>query len=193
MARDLDRLRTALGDDTLSYVGYSYGTVIGAVYAQMFPERVGRMVLDSPVDLSASALEELRGNSAGFEQALDDFLAGLRVTRLVRVPREGRPRRRAHQARSSVRAGSAAPDRQPRHREADVEAKAGVAAFYTALISALYDKQYGWPALAACTARRRARRRLLAALPRRLVQRAAGRRLLRQHQRGHRRDPVRRP
>jgi pimeloyl-ACP methyl ester carboxylesterase len=75
VARDLDRLRVALHEDTLSFVGYSYGTVIGAVYAQMFPEHVGRMVLDSPVDLSADAVEELRGNSAGFEQALDDFLA----------------------------------------------------------------------------------------------------------------------
>jgi len=75
VARDLDRLRTALGEKTLSFVGYSYGTVIGSVYAQMFPDRVGRMVLDSPVDLSADPLEELRGNSQGFEQALEDFLA----------------------------------------------------------------------------------------------------------------------
>ena len=75
VARDVDRLRAALGDDKLAYLGFSYGTVIGAVYAQMFPDRVGRMVLDSPVDLSANALEELRANSDGFEQALDDFLA----------------------------------------------------------------------------------------------------------------------
>ena len=86
MARDLDRLRTALGDDTLSYVGFSYGTVIGAVYAQMFPERVGRMVLDSPVDLSASALEELRGNSAGLR-------AGAR--RLPRTTARHAPRARS--------------------------------------------------------------------------------------------------
>ena len=90
VARDLDRLRTALGDDTLSYVGFSYGTVIGAVYAQMFPDRVGRMVLDSPVDLSASALEELRGNSAGLR-------AGAR-----RLPR--RTARHAPRASSTRRA-----------------------------------------------------------------------------------------
>src|SRR3954452_12604518 len=74
VARDMDRLRSALDEQKLSFVGYSYGTVIGSVYAQMFPDRVGRMVLDSPVDLSAGALEELRGNSQGFEQALEDFL-----------------------------------------------------------------------------------------------------------------------
>ncbi len=71
VARDVDRLRAALGDDRLTYLGYSYGTVIGAVYAQMFPDRVGRMVLDAPVDLSADALSELRGNAQGFENALD--------------------------------------------------------------------------------------------------------------------------
>ena len=57
------------GDDKLNYIGFSYGTVIGAVYAQMFPDRVGAMVLDSPVDLSADAARgaarELRGLRAG--------------------------------------------------------------------------------------------------------------------------------
>ena len=174
--------------------GYSYGTVIGAVYAQMFPERVGRMVLDSPVDLSASALEELRGNSAGFEQALDDFLARLRVTRLVRVPQRWRPRsaRSPGSKLGSSRACSSPPPTSP--PGSGRRGKAGVAAFYTALISALYDKQYGWPALAdvLCTTPERGDGSCLL-VPRRLVQRAAGRRLLRQHRRGHRRDPVRRP
>jgi pimeloyl-ACP methyl ester carboxylesterase len=75
VARDMDRLRAALGDERLTYLGYSYGTVIGSVYAQMFPDRVGRMVLDAPVDLSADALSDLRGNAAGFETALTSFLA----------------------------------------------------------------------------------------------------------------------
>ena len=59
VARDLDRLRAALGDDKLNYLGYSYGTVIGSVYAQQFPDRVGRMVLDGPVDFS---VDELAGD-----------------------------------------------------------------------------------------------------------------------------------
>ena len=104
VARDLDRLRAALDDDTLSFVGYSYGTVIGAVYAQMFPDRVGRMVLDSPVDLSADALEELRGNSKGFEQALDDFLADCAAQPQLSVPQRWRSHRRARHARAAVRA-----------------------------------------------------------------------------------------
>ena len=148
VARDLDRLRTALGDDTLSFVGYSYGTVIGAVYAQMFPDRVGRMVLDSPVDLSADALEELRGNSQGFEQALDDFLADCAKNTQVLVPQRRRPDRGAR-ARSNV-ASSGASSSRPSTSPPGEKSKrtAGVAAFYTALISALYDQQYGWPELA---------------------------------------------
>jgi pimeloyl-ACP methyl ester carboxylesterase len=147
VARDMERLRTALGDDTLSFVGYSYGTVIGAVYAQMFPDRVGRMVLDSPVDLSANALEELRGNSQGFEQALDDFLADCAGDRDCSFHSAGNPtaalkalQRRFEDGLELPTVDLATGDRSKR--------KAGVAAFYTALISALYDRQYGWPELA---------------------------------------------
>ncbi len=147
VARDLDRLRTALGEDTLSFVGYSYGTVIGSVYAQMFPDRVGRMVLDSPVDLSADALTELRGNSQGFEQALDDFLADCAKRSACTFHSGGNPKsalltleRRFEQGLELPAVDLATGKNSKR--------KAGVAAFYTALISALYDRQYGWPELA---------------------------------------------
>ncbi|MEW2139840.1 alpha/beta hydrolase [Streptomyces sp. NPDC005409] len=49
-ARDMDTVRAVLGERKLSYLGYSYGTYLGAVYAQMFPERTDRFVLDSAVD-----------------------------------------------------------------------------------------------------------------------------------------------
>ncbi|MFH0517303.1 alpha/beta hydrolase [Streptomyces sp. M41] len=49
-ARDMDVLRAVLGEKKLSYLGYSYGTYLGAVYAQMFPQRTDRFVLDSAVD-----------------------------------------------------------------------------------------------------------------------------------------------
>jgi pimeloyl-ACP methyl ester carboxylesterase len=147
VARDVDRLRIALGDERLSFVGYSYGTVIGSVYAQMFPDRVGRMVLDSPVDLSADALEELRGNAQGFEQALDDFLADCASNRDCRFHSGGDPTAALETLEQRFEAGLELPtvdlatgDKSKR--------KAGVAAFYIALISALYDRQYGWPQLA---------------------------------------------
>jgi pimeloyl-ACP methyl ester carboxylesterase len=147
VARDLDRLRAALGDDRLSFIGYSYGTVIGAVYAQMFPDRVGRVVLDSPVDLSADALEELRGNSQGFEQALDDFLAECAAKRRCSFRSHGNPTAALTALQQRFEQGLELPTRNP-STGAKSKRKAGVAAFYTALISALYDRQYGWPELA---------------------------------------------
>jgi pimeloyl-ACP methyl ester carboxylesterase len=49
-ARDMDRIREALGDQTISYLGYSYGTELGAVYADLFPGRVRAFVLDGALD-----------------------------------------------------------------------------------------------------------------------------------------------
>jgi pimeloyl-ACP methyl ester carboxylesterase len=75
IARDLDRLRAALGDDQLNYVGYSYGTSIGQQYASLFPERVRTMVLDGVVDLAPDGLEAAAGQAAGFEKALAAYSA----------------------------------------------------------------------------------------------------------------------
>jgi pimeloyl-ACP methyl ester carboxylesterase len=52
VALDLDRIRAAVGDEQLTFLGYSYGTLLGALYAEEFPDRVRAMVLDSAVDLS---------------------------------------------------------------------------------------------------------------------------------------------
>ncbi len=49
-ARDMDQIRVALGEDKISYLGYSYGTYLGANFVQLFPQRVDRMILDSSVD-----------------------------------------------------------------------------------------------------------------------------------------------
>lgn len=74
-ARDLDVLRAALGDDTLTYLGFSYGTALGATYASLFPAKVGRLVLDGalPPDLSSAELAE--GQAVGFENALRAYIA----------------------------------------------------------------------------------------------------------------------
>lgn len=79
-ARDLDMLRAALGDKELNYLGYSYGTQLGAVYAGLFPERAGRLVLDGGIDTTLTADETSLGQAVGFENALrayvTDCLAG---------------------------------------------------------------------------------------------------------------------
>ena len=74
-ARDLEQLRVALGEPRLSFLGYSYGTFLGATYAQHYPDRVRAFVLDGPVDPSMSARAVTLGQARGFEHALDDFLA----------------------------------------------------------------------------------------------------------------------
>ncbi|HEX5561211.1 MAG TPA: alpha/beta hydrolase [Nocardioidaceae bacterium] len=74
VARDLDILRSALGDRRLTYFGASYGTEIGAAYAARFPRRVGRMVLDGAVDPSASSLEFDLVQARGFERALRSYV-----------------------------------------------------------------------------------------------------------------------
>lgn len=73
-ARDMDRLRAALGQQWLTYFGLSYGTYLGTAYAEMFPRRIRAMVLDGAVDpaLDTEAVEVEQ--AAGFETDLHDFL-----------------------------------------------------------------------------------------------------------------------
>ncbi|MGW7527571.1 alpha/beta hydrolase [Streptomyces sp. NPDC054783] len=72
-ARDMDILRAALGDPKLNYVGASYGTFLGATYAGLFPDRVGRMVLDGAMDPSLDARQMNLDQTAGFETAFQAF------------------------------------------------------------------------------------------------------------------------
>lgn len=72
-ARDMDILRAALGDEKLTYVGASYGTFLGATYAGLFPNRVGRLVLDGAMDPSLPARRMNVDQTAGFETAFQSF------------------------------------------------------------------------------------------------------------------------
>jgi len=74
-ARDMDVLRAALGDRTMTYLGASYGTELGATYAQLFPERVGRFVLDGAVDPSLGLRDSSLQQAKGFQTALDAYAA----------------------------------------------------------------------------------------------------------------------
>jgi pimeloyl-ACP methyl ester carboxylesterase len=75
VARDLDVLRAALGDRRLTYLGKSYGTYIGATYAELFPRRVGRVVLDGMLDPAVTGPELAAGQVDGFQLAFQAFLA----------------------------------------------------------------------------------------------------------------------
>ncbi|WP_435611758.1 alpha/beta hydrolase [Streptomyces sp. bgisy159] len=72
-ARDMDLLRAVLGDEKLHYVGASYGTFLGATYAGLFPDRVGRLVLDGAMDPSLPARRLNLDQTQGFETAFRSF------------------------------------------------------------------------------------------------------------------------
>jgi pimeloyl-ACP methyl ester carboxylesterase len=75
-ARDMDRLRAAVGDPKLSYLGFSYGTFLGATYAALFPDRFRALVLDGPVDAEEYLADPLKGSNeqtAAFERELGRF------------------------------------------------------------------------------------------------------------------------
>jgi pimeloyl-ACP methyl ester carboxylesterase len=74
-ARDMDVIRAVLGDTKMHYLGYSYGTYLGTMYAQLFPQKVGRMVLDGPIDPTVGDLDSLATQMAGFDSALTSYLA----------------------------------------------------------------------------------------------------------------------
>ena len=77
-ARDMDRLRAALGEPKLTYYGLSYGTYLGTVYAEMFPRHIRAMVLDGALDPSLGVTTSEAQQAAGFETDLHDFFSWCR-------------------------------------------------------------------------------------------------------------------
>ena len=73
VARDMDALRTALGQQQITYLGFSYGTSIGQIYGELFPQRVRAMVLDGVVDVTLPGLDPSQAES--FENSLHQFAA----------------------------------------------------------------------------------------------------------------------
>ena len=74
-AKDLDMLRYTVGDARFNFLGYSYGTLLGTTYAELFPTKVGRMVLDGALDPASSSSDVSRTQAVGFENALRAYLA----------------------------------------------------------------------------------------------------------------------
>ena len=73
-ARDMDVLRNLLAEKKLNYLGISYGTLLGLIYADLFHDRVGRFVLDGVIDPSLSNSDLARGQAEGFQVALSHFI-----------------------------------------------------------------------------------------------------------------------
>lgn len=73
-ARDFDVVRALVGAEELDWFGASYGTELGATYATLFPDTVGRMVLDGAADPTLSSEESAMGQTTGFQRALDAYI-----------------------------------------------------------------------------------------------------------------------
>jgi pimeloyl-ACP methyl ester carboxylesterase len=140
-AADLERVREALGDERLTYVGFSYGTSLGAAYLDRFPGRVRAMVLDSAFPPSLAWEQVLAGQAGGFERALAAFLDDCE--------------RRSCDYRRQVRGDlTTAYDRLVARVDAaplpgDGTRRVGPGALLLGVVAALYDRETGWPALAA--------------------------------------------
>lgn len=70
----MDVMRHLAGDPKLYYVGFSYGTTLGRMYAELFPKNVGRMILDGAVDDAIPAFEQTKAQVKGFEKAFGAYL-----------------------------------------------------------------------------------------------------------------------
>src|SRR6187402_2862995 len=80
VARDMDVIRAVLGDTKMHYLGYSYGTYLGTMYANLFPKKVGRMVLDGAVDPQVEGITDLATQMAGFDSALKAYMTSCQAT-----------------------------------------------------------------------------------------------------------------
>ena len=137
-ARDIDVLRAALGQDTLAYFGASYGTLLGATYADLFPERVGRMVLDGAVDPSVGLVEMSLVQAEGFEVALRAYVEGCAARDDCPLDSD------VETALQQVQGLLEQTDRQPLPGDGDRELTEGRAVL--GIWTPLYNRDF-WPAL----------------------------------------------
>jgi pimeloyl-ACP methyl ester carboxylesterase len=142
-ARDLDLLRAAVGDERLSYLGFSYGTFLGATYASLFPRHMRALVLDGAIDPDRyinHPLDDLRDQTAGLERALDRFLAACAAQQDVCQFGGSDPR-------AALDALLAKADTAPLPATGDDPRPVDGDDLRTAIISDLYAKQL-WPEIA---------------------------------------------
>jgi pimeloyl-ACP methyl ester carboxylesterase len=144
-ARDIDILRAVLGERQTDYFGASYGTELGATYADLFPERVGRMVLDGALDPAVSSEQLALGQLEGFQRAITAFVDDC-------IPRDGCPlgptREAAMQQLQDLFDQA---DAQP--LPSDSGRPVTEALTQLGVIAAMYNQSQGWPTLRLALAR----------------------------------------
>ncbi|MBS1907218.1 MAG: alpha/beta fold hydrolase [Actinobacteria bacterium] len=132
-ARDMDLLRGVLGDKKLNYLGYSYGTFLGATYAQLYPDRVGHLVLDGALDPAVSSLDVNTTQAIGFESALRAYMTD--CLKGKKCPFQGS----VDEAMSDLGALLASVERSPQ-KNADGRLL-GADSLMTSIVAALYSQE----------------------------------------------------
>jgi pimeloyl-ACP methyl ester carboxylesterase len=138
-ARDMDRIRAALGDAKLTYAGFSYGTQLGAAYATLFPDKVRALYLDGAVDPNIDLRKGNEEQAAGFQLAFGNFAKAC----VAATTCPAKPDPQALYARLKARSQAAPiPVKTAGERRSLTESL-----LETGAVAALYD-QDSWPQLA---------------------------------------------
>ena len=127
-ARDMDILRSILGDRKLNLLGESYGTYLGTIYSYIFPTNTGKMVLDGAVDPNQSAIQSNLQQAIGFEEDLNDFLSA-------------NPKWDKEDIANLIAQSETSPLKNSHGRTLDANL------LTTAIAFTLYEPQSGWPIL----------------------------------------------
>jgi pimeloyl-ACP methyl ester carboxylesterase len=137
--RDIDILRALLGDEKLNWLGKSYGTFLGATYADLFPKKVGRMLLDGAIDPTLTNEQLSYGQALGFENALQRFVDDCATKDDCPLSASGKAGvSEITDLLTQLDANPATLDDGRQFTEA-----MGT----TGVVGSLYDKQNGWPEL----------------------------------------------
>ncbi len=127
-AKDMEVLRNLLKEESLNYLGKSYGTYLGTLYAALYPQSVGRMVLDGAVAPNISLREQELAQAVGFDKALDNYLSSQNKFKMKDVTK-------------LLERSSSKPLKSESGRLATESL------VITAIAQSLYDSKSGWPAL----------------------------------------------
>jgi len=143
-ARDMDILRAALGETKLNYVGKSYGTYLGTLYADIFPNNVGRFVLDGAVDPNIPMKDQSLAQAIGFDGALKAFVKDCATQ--SDCPFTGTPAQSQATIIATLQGAATAPlpQRDPSDGDDRIITESII---ITGMASSLYDDVDGWPKL----------------------------------------------
>jgi pimeloyl-ACP methyl ester carboxylesterase len=140
VARDMDILREALGDKQLNYLGKSYGTYLGTLYAQFFPDKVGRVVLDGAVDPTISNFQQTLTQAIGFDQAFLSFAKDCFTKKTCSLSKAKEAAIAEMQRLFAQAAKKPLPTKSSNRTLSETMMVLGTA-------SAMYDSETGWPKL----------------------------------------------